>query len=121
MMAYICLHPIFLCVPSPCCTQVTPHPPFSHSMHVMYRLVSASRQAQIGELGGLKLLLPLTQSKDMEVQRLAVHALANLSVDGELVESAVMYSDHVANQAVLNQMPTVRVDRETTHDSGNEA
>ncbi|CAN0459582.1 unnamed protein product, partial [Scytosiphon promiscuus] len=41
------------------------------------------RQAQIVELGGLKLLLPLARSKDVEVQRLAVHALANLSVDGE--------------------------------------
>lgn len=45
--------------------------------------IAASRQAQIVELGGLKLLLPLTQSKDVEVQRLAVHALANLSVNGE--------------------------------------
>ena len=35
------------------------------------------------QLGGLKLLLPLTKSKDVDVQRLAVHALANLSVDGE--------------------------------------
>lgn len=34
------------------------------------------------ELDGLKLLLPLTQSKDVEVQRLAAHALANLSVNG---------------------------------------
>lgn len=46
--------------------------------------IAASRQAQIVELGGLKLLLPLTQSRDVEVQRLAVHALANLSVNGEL-------------------------------------
>lgn len=46
-------------------------------------IIAASRQAQIVELGGLKLLLPLTRSKDVEVQRLAVHALANLSVDGE--------------------------------------
>lgn len=45
--------------------------------------VAASRQAQIVELGGLKLLLPLTQSTEVEVQRLAVHALANLSVNGE--------------------------------------
>lgn len=42
----------------------------------------ASRQVQIVELDGLKLLLPLTQSKDAEVQRLAAHALANLSVNG---------------------------------------
>jgi hypothetical protein len=37
---------------------------------------------QIVELGGLKLLLPLTKSADPEVQRLAAHALANLSVNG---------------------------------------
>lgn len=43
--------------------------------------VAASRQVQIVALGGLQLLLPLTRSKDVEVQRLAVHALANLSVD----------------------------------------
>lgn len=41
----------------------------------------AERQVQIVELGGLKLLLPLTKSKDTEVQRLAAHALANLSVN----------------------------------------
>ena len=29
----------------------------------------------------LQLLLPLTKSKDVEVQRLAAHALANLSVN----------------------------------------
>lgn len=45
--------------------------------------LTASRQAQIVELGGLQLLLPLTMSGDVEVQRLAVHALANLSVNGE--------------------------------------
>ena len=37
---------------------------------------------QIVELGGLQLLLPLTHSSDAEVQRLAAHALANLSVHG---------------------------------------
>ncbi|RLN71017.1 hypothetical protein BBJ28_00013993 [Nothophytophthora sp. Chile5] len=35
----------------------------------------------IVELDGLQLLLPLTKSKDTEVQRLAAHALANLSVN----------------------------------------
>lgn len=44
---------------------------------------AADRQVQIVELEGLKLLLPLTQSKDTEVQRLAAHALANLSVNCE--------------------------------------
>lgn len=44
---------------------------------------AAERQAQIAELGGLKLLLPLTKSPDPEVQRLAAHALANLSVNAE--------------------------------------
>lgn len=42
--------------------------------------VKPQRQAQIVELGGLQLLLPLTRSSDPEVQRLAAHALANLSV-----------------------------------------
>jgi hypothetical protein len=45
--------------------------------------VKPDRQVQIVELEGLKLLLPLTQSKDIEVQRLAAHALANLSVNCE--------------------------------------
>ena len=35
------------------------------------------------ELSGLKLLLPLTKSTDTEVQRLAAHALANLSVNSD--------------------------------------
>ena len=43
--------------------------------------VKPERQQQIVELGGRKLLLPLTQSDDPEVQRLAAHALANLSVN----------------------------------------
>ena len=38
--------------------------------------------SQIVEYGGLRLLVPLTESSDPEVQRLAAHALANLSVDG---------------------------------------
>jgi hypothetical protein len=37
------------------------------------------RQEQIVKLGGLTLLVPLAQSPDIEVQRLATHALANLS------------------------------------------
>lgn len=37
---------------------------------------------QIVDLSGLELLLPLTQSTDSDVQRLAAHALANLSVNG---------------------------------------
>jgi predicted PhzF superfamily epimerase YddE/YHI9 len=47
--------------------------------------VKPSRQVQIVEYGGLKLLVPLTRSEDVEVQRLAAHALANLSVNGEYV------------------------------------
>jgi hypothetical protein len=39
-------------------------------------------QVQIVEFGGLQLLIPLTKSHDPEVQRLAAHALANLSVNG---------------------------------------
>ena len=45
--------------------------------------VKPERQLQIVELGGLKLLLPLTKSPDIEIQRLAAHALANLSVMAE--------------------------------------
>lgn len=45
--------------------------------------VKDERQAQIVEMGGLKLLIPLTKSTDVEVQRLAAHALANLSVNAE--------------------------------------
>jgi hypothetical protein len=43
--------------------------------------VNPTRQSQIVKLGGLDLLLPLTLSTDLEVRRLAAHALANLSVD----------------------------------------
>ena len=45
--------------------------------------VKGERQVQIVELGGLKLLIPLTRSVDSEVQRLAAHALANLSVNAD--------------------------------------
>jgi hypothetical protein len=45
--------------------------------------VKSARQVQIVEYGGLKLLVPLTRSTDKEVQRLAAHALANLSVNCE--------------------------------------
>lgn len=44
--------------------------------------VKSARQVQIVEYGGLRLLVPLTKSRDPEVQRLAAHALANLSVNG---------------------------------------
>ena len=44
--------------------------------------VKPTRQVQIVEYGGLKLLVPLTKSKDIEVQRLSAHCLANLSVNG---------------------------------------
>ena len=45
--------------------------------------VKAERQVQIVNLGGLRLLVPLTRSRDAEVRRLAAHALANLSVDAQ--------------------------------------
>jgi hypothetical protein len=41
--------------------------------------VHRERQAQIVECGGMSLLVPLMRSRDAEVQRLATHALANLS------------------------------------------
>ncbi len=47
--------------------------------------VKPARQVQIVQYGGLKLLVPLTKSVDQEVQRLAAHALANLSVNGQWV------------------------------------
>lgn len=43
--------------------------------------VKPARQVQIVQYGGLQLLVPLTKSTDEEVQRLAAHALANLSVN----------------------------------------
>ena len=43
---------------------------------------------QIVQYGGLRLLVPLTKSIDPEVQRLAAHALANLSVDGTYVRTS---------------------------------
>ena len=45
--------------------------------------VKPSRQVQIVQYGGLKLLVPLTKSGSPEVQRLAAHALANLSVNSK--------------------------------------
>jgi hypothetical protein len=47
--------------------------------------VKPNRQVQIVEYGGLRLLVPLTKSPDPEVQRLAAHALANLSVTSKLL------------------------------------
>ena len=44
---------------------------------------TAPSSATHAQVGGLKLLLPLTESEDTEVQRLAAHALANLSVNAE--------------------------------------
>lgn len=68
--------------------------------------IAASRQAQIVELGGLKLLLPLTQSKDVEVQRLAVHALANLSVDGECTINIMLAtSTHYVSSHAVCRVP----------------
>ena len=64
--------------------------------------IAASRQAQIVELGGLKLLLPLANSRDIEVQRLAVHALANLSVD---CESQVLLLAYCANNHFWLHVP----------------
>jgi hypothetical protein len=46
--------------------------------------VKPARQAEIVRYGGLQLLVPLTKSADVEVQRLAAHALANLSVNSTL-------------------------------------
>ena len=57
--------------------------PFKVAEKLANEAVKPDRQKQIVEFGGLKLLVPLTKSADPEVQRLAAHALANLSVDGE--------------------------------------
>lgn len=56
--------------------------------------VKPARQVQIVELGGLRLLVPLTKSADSEVQRLAAHALANLSVNGQLTSVIRIYIFH---------------------------
>jgi hypothetical protein len=50
--------------------------------------VKPARQVQIVEFGGLRLLVPLTRSQDPEVQRLAAHALANLSVNCKILFSS---------------------------------
>lgn len=62
----------------------------------IHQYCTASRQSQIVALGGLKLLLPLARSTDIEVQRLAVHALANLSVDGEQLDPFELLEYHVS-------------------------
>ena len=73
--------------------------------------IEPARQSQIVELGGLELLLPLTESSSTEVQRLAAHALANLAVNPENqrlmgerggIEMLVALLDH-SSAAVLQQ------------------
>lgn len=54
--------------------------------------VKPARQVQIVQYGGLKLLVPLTKSTDTEVQRLAAHALANLSVNCKRTRSLFLSS-----------------------------
>ena len=49
--------------------------------------VKPSRQEQIVQYGGLKLLVPLARSDNPDVQRLAAHALANLSVNSTWIYS----------------------------------
>ena len=48
---------------------------------------SDQNQETIVNEGGLGLLIPLMKSPDAEVQRLSVHSLANLSVNGEALQS----------------------------------
>lgn len=56
--------------------------------------VKPARQVQIVQYGGLRLLVPLTKSMDVEVQRLAAHALANLSVNGKTNDKLMTNSSH---------------------------
>ena len=89
LLVFLCV-PLFACVPlsflscQPTLCTTTTGADVVLQREVAERLaneaVKADRQQQIVELGGLKLLLPLTKSEDNEVQRLAAHALANLSV-----------------------------------------
>ena len=67
--------------------------------------VKPDRQEQIVELNGLQLLLPLTQSRDIEVQRLAAHALANLS--GKLKYEYFLYcvTPQCANDSAIYACP----------------
>lgn len=65
-------------------------PPHSDKAHPPFLAPPANRQQQIVELEGLRLLLPLTESTDSEVQRLAAHALANLSVNGAPCRGVLM-------------------------------
>ena len=60
--------------------------------------VKSARQVQIVEFGGLKLLVPLTKSVDEEVQRLAAHALANLSVNGRITNIGVHILTSISKQ-----------------------
>jgi hypothetical protein len=60
--------------------------------------VKPSRQKQIVEYGGLRLLVPLTKSTDPEVQRLAAHALANLSVTSKCIH-LLIFICHLLLQA----------------------
>ena len=54
--------------------------------------VKPARQRQIVEYGGLRLLVPLTRSEDTEVQRLAAHCLANISVNCRLIYPSLQSS-----------------------------
>ena len=68
--------------------------------------VKAERQQQIVELGGLKLLLPLTKSEDNEVQRLAAHALANLSVS---TDNQVQLAQQGGVEMLISLLPNKNV------------
>jgi HEAT repeat protein len=65
--------------------------------------VKPARQVQIVQYGGLKLLVPLTKSTDMEVQRLAAHALANLSVNCTCSVSACLPACLVGRAVCFNR------------------
>ena len=67
--------------------------------------VKSHRQQLIVDLGGLRLLLPLTKSVDGEVQRLAAHALANLSVN---VDNQVAMARDGATEMLIDLLRLTR-------------
>jgi hypothetical protein len=74
--------------------------------------VRQDRQAQIVECGGLKLLVPLMQSPDLEVQRLAAHALANLSALPANQRAIVSTEGALSSLVALLSRPAPEVQRQ---------
>ncbi len=81
--------------------------------------VRPERQAQIVECGGLRLLVALTKSDNAEVQRLAAHALANLSALAANQRAIAEADGGLEMLVALLQSPTPEVQRQAAKTLAN--